>query len=108
MAQKIRIYLIDDIDGTDATETINFALEGVNYEIDLNDKHTSELREAFDKWVKHARRISGRRTRRTGAARAGSSDAGKIREWARANGYEISERGRIPAGIREAYEQRAR
>lgn len=109
MAQKIKVYLIDDIDGTDATETINFGIEGVDYEIDLNDEHAAELRGAFDKWVTHARRVGGRRTRRAAGSRtAGSSDAAAIRQWARENGYEVSERGRIPAEVREAYEQRAR
>ncbi len=109
MAQKIKVYLIDDIDGSDATDTINFAIDGVNYEIDLNEKHAAELRSAMEKWVSHARRLPARRTRRTGTARAaGTSDAAKIREWARENGYEVSERGRVPAEIREAYEQRVR
>lgn len=109
MAQKIKVYLIDDIDGSDATDTINFGIDGVNYEIDLNETHAAELRSALEKWTTHARRIPARRTRRTGAARpGGTSDAAKIRAWARENGYEVSERGRVPAEIREAYEQRAR
>lgn len=109
MAQKIKVYLIDDIDGSDATDTINFAIDGVNYEIDLNEKHAAELRGAFEKWTTHARKLAGRRTRRAGGARAtGASDAAQIREWAREHGYEVSERGRIPAEIREAYAQRAR
>src|SRR5690625_4253093 len=89
MAQKIKVYLIDDIDGSDAVDTINFAIDGVNYEIDLNEKHAAELRGAFEKWTTHARKLAGRRTRRTGAARTtGTPDAAKIREWAREHGYE--------------------
>lgn len=106
MAQKIKVLLIDDIDGTDATDTINFAIDGVNYEIDLNEKHATELRSAFEKWTTHARRVPARRTRR--ASRVTSSDAAKIRAWAREHGYEVSDRGRVPQEIRDAYEQRVR
>lgn len=109
MAKKTVVYLIDDIDGSDATDTINFAIDGVNYEIDLNEKNAAELRKAFETWTKNARRVSGRRSRgRTPTRGASTSDAALIRQWARENGYEVSERGRVPAEIREAYEQRAR
>ncbi|ROR73224.1 histone-like nucleoid-structuring protein Lsr2 [Bogoriella caseilytica] len=106
MAQKVQIQLIDDVDGTPAVETITFGLDGVSYEIDVNEKHAGELREALSTWVGHARRSGGRRTTgRRGARAAGgsASDAGKIRDWAKSNGYKVSERGRIPADIREAY-----
>lgn len=106
MAKKIVEYLIDDIDGSDAVETIVFAVDGVTYEIDLNQENTAALRADFDKWITYARRISGRRTRRT--ATPTTSDAGKVRAWAREHGYEVSDRGRIPAEIRAAYEQRAK
>lgn len=107
MAKKIVTYLIDDIDGSDAVDTINFSIDGANYEIDLNEKNAAALRADFDKWIKSARRTSGRRTRRAAAPAGTKSDAGKIRRWARENGYEVSERGRISAEIRAAYEQRA-
>lgn len=107
MAQKIKVILIDDVDGSKASDTINFAIDGVNYEIDLNEEHAAELRGAFEKWTTHARRIPARRTRRA-TSRASSSDASKIRTWAREHGYEISDRGRVPQEIRDAYEQRAR
>lgn len=107
MAQKVQIVLIDDIDGSEAVETVSFALDGVSYEIDLSEEHARELRDSFARWVGHARRVSGRasRGRRGGtAARTSSGESAAIREWARANGYEISDRGRIPANIRAAYE----
>lgn len=109
MAQKVRVYLIDDIDGSDATETVSFSVDGVSYEIDLNEKHAQELRDAFSTWVGHARRATG--AARRGGRRAStprSSDAAAIRAWARENGYEVSDRGRVSAEIREAYEQRNR
>lgn len=109
MAQKVRVYLIDDIDGSDAAETVSFSVDGVSYEIDLNEQHAQELRNAFGTWVSHARRatgsVSARRGRKSSASR---SDASAIRAWARENGYEVSDRGRVSAHIREAYEQRNR
>lgn len=101
MARKTQVLLIDDIDGTDATNTVTFGLDGVAYEIDLNDENAAQLRSDLEKWTALARRTGGRAKRGTGSASAG--DAAKIREWARENGYEVSERGRIPAEIREAY-----
>lgn len=108
MVQKVQVMLVDDIDGSTADETVTFALDGISYEIDLSSSHASALRESFAEWIGHARRAGGRKTaaRRPGAkSAAGSSDAGQIREWAREHGYEVSERGRISAEVREAYEK---
>ncbi|MEV7973816.1 Lsr2 family protein [Cellulomonas sp. NPDC089187] len=106
MAQKVQVLLVDDIDGGTADETVTFGLDGVNYEIDLSTAHAKELRDAFGTWVGHARKISNRGTR-SGSAGASrprrNSDAGDVRAWAKENGYEVSERGRISAEIREAY-----
>lgn len=104
MAQKVKVLLIDDIDGTDAVETVSFGLDGVQYEIDLNQTNAAKLRDDLATWVGHARRAGGRRkTGRTGGSR--SSDASKIRVWARENGFEVSDRGRVPAEVKEAYER---
>lgn len=111
MVQKMQVQLIDDIDGSPADETVTFALDGVTYEIDLTDAHAKALRESFAEWQGHARRAGGRRatTRRAtggaGGRSSSSSDAARIRDWAREHGYEVSERGRISAEIREAYEK---
>lgn len=104
MVQKVVVTLVDDIDGVAADETVQFSLDGVNYEIDLTTEHAAELREALATWIGHARRsggrkVSGRRTRPAGSR----NNAGKIRQWARENGYTVSDRGRIPAEIAEAY-----
>lgn len=104
MAQKVRVLLIDDVDGTDAVETISFGLDGVTYEIDLNEKNAAKLRDDMAQWTGHARRSGGRKRTGRSAASSGSS-ASKIRAWAREKGYEVSERGRVPAEIREAYEK---
>lgn len=104
MANKVVVQLVDDIDRSPASETVSFGLDSVNYEIDLNDEHAAELRDALAPWVSKGRRTGGRKsTRGTAAPRAAASDAAKIREWARGQGIEVSERGRIPAEIRERY-----
>lgn len=107
MAQKVNIVLVDDIDGTDATQTVSFGLDGANYEIDLNDENASALREALAAYVGHGRKVGrGGGAKRGGgrAAAAGGTSAKEIREWARDNGFTVPERGRIPADVREAYE----
>jgi hypothetical protein len=113
MAQRVNVVLVDDIDGTDAVETVGFALDGVDYEIDLSDEHAADLREAVSLYVGHARRTGGRRKsgRRapsngaaTGGDGGGSASAAEIRAWARDNGWDVPERGRVSAEVREAYE----
>ncbi|MCR6711807.1 MAG: Lsr2 family protein [Demequina sp.] len=102
MAQRVQVVLVDDVDGGSATETVSFSLDGVGYEVDLSDKNAAALRDALAPWVAAGRRVSGRRAAGRGRSRVGS-DASKIREWAKANGYKVSERGRVSAEIREAY-----
>ncbi|GAA3517209.1 histone-like nucleoid-structuring protein Lsr2 [Nocardioides daeguensis] len=106
MAQKVNIVLVDDIDGTDATQTVSFGLDGANYEIDLNDENASALREALAAYVGHGRKVgrAGGAKRGGRAAAGGGTSAKEIREWARDNGFTVPERGRIPADVREAYE----
>lgn len=109
MAQRVNVVLVDDLDGSDAVETVSFALDGVDYEIDLNEQHAAELRNALSLYVGHGRRTGGRRrtssggTRRSAAASADGPSAAEIRAWARENGYEVPERGRVSAEVREAY-----
>ena len=112
MAQRVNVVLVDDLDGSDAAETVSFGLDGVDYEIDLNDEHAEALREALSLYVGHGRRTGGRR-RRAAAASAGrasstssseGASAAEIREWARANGWDVPERGRVSAEVREAYD----
>ncbi len=105
MAQKVQVILVDDIDGGDASETVSFALDGVSYEIDLSEKNASKLRDAVASWVGHARRVGGRASSRRGARAksGGSTDTAAIREWARKNGHQVSDRGRVPATVVEAY-----
>ncbi|MCR1783570.1 Lsr2 family protein [Nocardioides carbamazepini] len=108
MAQKVNIVLVDDIDGSDANQTVTFGLDGSNYEIDLNDEHASALREALAPYVGHGRKVGrgggGAKRGRAAAAASGGVPAKEVREWARANGFAVPERGRIPADVREAYD----
>ena len=105
MAQKVHIVLEDDLDGSDATQTVTFGLDGSAYEIDLNDKNAASLRDALATYVGHARKVSGaRRTRRSAASAGNGHTAREIRDWARSNGHQVPERGRIPSSVREAFE----
>ena len=103
MAQRVQIILEDDYDGGTAEETVTFALDGAEYEIDLSSKNANGLREALAPWMAHARKIGGRRKRGTRAA--GSASTSDIRAWALANGRTVSSRGRVSAEVREAYEK---
>lgn len=104
MAQRVQIILEDDYDGGTADETVSFALDGTEYEIDLSTKNATGLREAISPWLGHARKTGGRRKR--GAAKApSSSSTSDIRAWAQGQGHEVSSRGRVSADVREAYEK---
>ncbi|BBH17799.1 Lsr2 family protein [Nocardioides baekrokdamisoli] len=106
MAQRVSIELVDDLDGSAADETVSFALDGTSYELDLSAANAAALREALAGYVGHARRVSSSSTRRTSSSRrpTGSSDARAIREWARANGHKVPERGRVSSEVKAAYE----
>lgn len=107
MAKKVSVTWVDDIDGTTtADETVTFAFDGVSYEIDLSSENVEEFRSTMQPWVDKARRVAGRRSARRGSGQGSQSSqkAAEIREWARANGHEVSDRGRISAEIRAAYE----
>ena len=112
MARKVQVILSDDLDeNLSADETVSFSLDGTNYEIDLADKNATELREVFARYVSAARKVGrgsnrasgGGRSRATGG-RMDREQAGAIRDWARKNGHAVSDRGRIPASVVEAYE----
>ena len=102
MAQKVHIVLIDDIDQSDAEETVTFGLDGKEYAIDLNAKNAQALRDALAPYVGHARPVSGRSGRRASKP-TGVAPASEIRAWARENGFDVPERGRVAAEVREAY-----
>jgi hypothetical protein len=105
MAQKIQTLLIDDIDGGEAEGTVRFALDGNEFEIDLNSKHSNELRSALVNYISHARKVgsASRRPGARGAHKLTSVDTGTVRTWARQHGLDIKERGRVPASVVEQY-----
>jgi hypothetical protein len=113
MARKIVHQLIDDLDGTlievGEGETVLFSLDGVAYEIDLTDANAAELRAALDRYVSAARSVGSSRGSSSGGTarprrRSGQQDYSAIRAWAKSNGFQVSERGRVPASVIEAYE----
>jgi hypothetical protein len=109
MAKKVQVLLVDDVDKeSPADETVTFSLDGVSYEIDLTSSNAAKLRDSLAVWIGHAERTGGRRSSGRAAGSGGKGqrrDVSAIREWARANGYDISERGRISTEVQEAYEK---
>ncbi len=110
MAQKVTTTLIDDLDGSEATETVAFGLDSENYEVDLNAKNAAALRKALDRYLGVARSsssvrasASGRRTRSKASRGRGEPDPKLVRAWANEHGIEISTRGRIPSEVLEQY-----
>ena len=122
MAQKTIVTLVDDLTGEEAEDitTVEFALDGVTYEIDLDDKNSARLRDALAEYVAAARRTGGRRATGTTRRRSGGAGTGtpratspggydretskQIREWAKGQGFEVSDRGRVPNNVVEAWE----
>ena len=102
MAQKIQTLFIDDLDGTAAEGTVRFGLDGTEYEIDLNEEHARALRDALARYVSAARRVSGGTRRPARAGRRASPNGlntTEVREWAKAQGIEVKDRGRVPAEL---------
>ena len=104
MAQKILTTFVDDIDGSQAEGTVRFSLDGAGYEIDLSVAHSDDLHKALAPYIAHARKTSARRDVR-GRRDASAIDTHEIREWARRQGIQVKERGRVPAGIADKYRQ---
>jgi hypothetical protein len=105
MAQQIQTLFIDDIDGGPAEGTVRFGLDGTDYEIDLSATHSEELHKVLAGYVTHARKAAGTARRGSRGRRpAGVLDTRKVREWARGQGIDIKERGRVPAEVIEKYQ----
>jgi hypothetical protein len=105
MAQKVEYKLVDDVDGTTAVETVSFSLDGVSYEIDLTAANAKKLRNDLATWVGHARRSGGRKSSRKAGSAQRRGDLSAVRAWARKSGHQVSDRGRISAGILAAYDK---
>jgi hypothetical protein len=108
MAQRVQILLVCDLhdDDTAGTETVTFGLDGSKYEIDLCDQHAGQLRDALAAYVaagRRSQRSGGGRRGRRGRSSSGGVDPAAVREWAKAHGVKVSERGRISAEVMEQY-----
>ena len=108
--QRVQIDLVDDLDGSAAEETVNFAVDGREYEIDLSSKNASKIREFLAPYVDKGRRTGGGRRGNvaskstSGNTKADGLDLKAIREWATKNGKEVSSRGRLPKQLVEEYQ----
>jgi len=100
VAQKVQTLFIDDLDGSAAEGTVRFGLDGTEYEIDLNAEHARQLRDTLAAYVRAGRRIGSRRPAR-GERRSSASglNTTEVREWAKAQGIEVKDRGRVPAEL---------
>jgi hypothetical protein len=112
MAQQTTVKFIDDLDGSDASGTFDFSLEGRTYQIDLSDENAAKLRDVLAPYIGAARKAGGRARGRTARqavvaekhARSNREETAALREWARENGHTVSDRGRIPKSVIEAYQ----
>lgn len=105
MARKVITTVLDDIDGSDDAETVTFSYENKLYEIDLSDSNKKKLEDALEPFISAARSAGGSARRSTSAPRGGGrTDLAAIRAWAKDNGHDVSDRGRVPASVIEAYD----
>jgi hypothetical protein len=113
MAKQVQTRLVDDLDGSEAAETVLLGLDGKAFELDLSEKNAKKLRKALEPFLAGARRSGGGsrgRQRGGGSASRSTSDRDRntaIRDWARQNGRQVADRGRIPASVIEAYDKQA-
>ena len=106
MASKTIVEVIDDLDGSKAEETVRFAIDGTEYEIDLSGAHSKKLRDALQPFVKAGRKVGGKRSdRRRGATPTDSKQSKAIRDWAKQHGMQVSDRGRVSTEVQRAYNQ---
>ena len=103
MAQKVTVTLEDDLTGGPAEQTVRFAFDGTDYEIDLNAKNAAAFGKQLAPYLEHARKAGRAQPRRAGRASSSRQRSGDIRVWAREHGLAVSERGRIPATVAEQY-----
>jgi hypothetical protein len=108
MVQRVQYLILDDLDGSEGAETVLFSVDGTAYEVDLTKEHADEFRAGLDRWIKAGRKARGGKQpakagRAAKVAKDSPSDTAKIRAWAKEQGMEVSDRGRIPLEVRAAY-----
>jgi Lsr2 len=101
MATKVVTSLQDDLDGSAAVETVRFALDGVEWEIDLSERNANRLRNSLGDFIAHGRRVGRKQVAKTTSSSHVDNKA--VRKWAAANGIEVNARGRIPTEVIERY-----
>jgi nucleoid-associated protein Lsr2 len=102
VVSKVITRIEDDLDGSEAAETVQFSVDGVEYEIDLSKANADKFRNSFGDYISHSRKVGGGRRGRKSASSDGV-DIRAVRKWAASNGIEVSTRGRVPADIIERY-----
>jgi hypothetical protein len=107
VASRTVLVLTDDTDGSEAQVTVNFGLDGTRYEIDLSEANAKKLLGTLDPWMQAARKTGGRKGRRRSET-DGNVDVKAVREWAKQQGLNVSERGRVSAEVRQAYDKAAK
>jgi hypothetical protein len=107
VASRVVTLITDDLDGSEAAETIAFSLEGASYEIDLSNAHAEELRSVLELYMKAGRKTGSRRDgrRRSQGASVDKDQIKAIRDWAKKQGLNVSDRGRVSADVRDAYDK---
>ncbi|TMQ91340.1 Lsr2 family protein [Actinomadura soli] len=103
MAQKIVVTMADDIDGSEAVDTVSFGIDGSTYEIDLNERNAAELRSTLYPFMESGRRLKAARGRRNSASVSRPESAAEIREWAKRRGIPVNGRGRLAANVIDRY-----
>jgi hypothetical protein len=99
MAQKVQTLFIDDLDGSEADGTVRFGLDGTDYEIDLNTKHAQQLRDALARYLSASRRAGNAPGRPSRSTPAHGLNTTEVREWAKTQGIDVKDRGRVPADL---------
>ncbi|MGD6750403.1 histone-like nucleoid-structuring protein Lsr2 [Streptomyces sp. BH105] len=105
MAQKIKVTLVDDLDGQEADETVKFSIDGKPFEIDLTRTNADKFRSMFKPYVANGRRLKPGSRKPATTRTAVPADNTAVRAWAEANGHPVAKRGRVPAQVRAAYEK---
>ena len=111
MAKTTIVQVSDDLDGSANASEVRFAFEGTEYAIDLSSKNRKALEKALRPYVEAGTKVSGRRSAATRSARpkrsgnSGNSalDLAAVRAWAKENGHQVSDRGRLPKAVLDAY-----
>ena len=106
MAKQVLTVITDDIDGSKGAQTVSFALEGTEYTVDLNTRNLKKLRDVLGPYIEAGEKVSRSRrsSKRGSASTAGKSSSAEIRAWARDNGMDVPNRGRIPQAVADAWE----